>query len=107
MFFRKKKRIRELEGEIDLINKRLDKIDEAELKRIITDEDVERRLKRLEKVFAGLIKDKNELCERVTELEAKVKELSTKKISETTTEDEETVSVSQILDEYLNGDEEE
>jgi hypothetical protein len=54
-----------------------------------------------------LIKDKKELCEKVAELEAKVKELSTKKISETTTEEDDPVSVSQIFDEYLNGDEEE
>lgn len=107
MFFRKRKRIRELEGEIDLINRRLAAIDESELKRIITETDVEDRLKRLEKVFVGFIKDKKELCEKVAELEAKVKELSTKKISETTTEEDDPVSVSQILDEYLNGDEEE
>ena len=107
MFFRKRKRIRELEGEINLINERLDKIDESELGRIFTDNDVERRLKRLEKVFAGLIKDKKELCEKVEELEKKVGELAKKKISDTTTEEDEPVSVSQILDEYLNGDEEE
>ena len=106
MFF-KRKRLAQLEGEIDLINARLEEKEKADLKRIITDADVERRLKVLERTFAGFIKERRELEEKVTELKKKVEELSKKKLSDTMLEEEEEVSVSQILDEYLNGVEEE
>ena len=102
MFF-KRKRLAQLEGEIDLINERLEEKEKADLKRIITDADVERRLKVLERTFVGFIKERRELEEKVTELNKKVEELSKKKLSDTMLEEEEEASIQQILDEYLNG----
>lgn len=107
MFFKRKRRLADLEGEIGLINERLAEKDKADLKRIITEADVESRLNVLERAFAGFIKERRELEEKVTELEKKVEELSKKKLSDTMLEEEEEVSVAQILDEYLNGVEEE
>ena len=106
MFFRKRRLI-ELEGEVEMLREEVLRLNESKSRDIITIATLEGNVKRLEKSFVGFIKDKKELCEKVAELEAKVKELSTKKISETTTEEDEPVSVSQILDEYLNGDDEE
>lgn len=56
------------------------------------------------KIFKKIL-NKPSLHERVLILERAVEELSKKNISQTTTEKDEAATLSQILDEWLNGEE--
>jgi polyhydroxyalkanoate synthesis regulator phasin len=100
MFFSNKKRIRELEGEVEILTEEVKHLNDEARRNIITLETLENRIKTLESL--GVVQ-----IARYKELKEKVEELSKKKISDTTLEDEDSPSPAQILDEYLNGVDEE
>jgi polyhydroxyalkanoate synthesis regulator phasin len=100
MFFSNTKRIRELEGEVEILTEEVKHLNDEARRNIITLETLENRIKTLESL--GVVQ-----IARYKELKEKVEELSKKKISDTTLEDEDSPSPAQILDEYLNGVDEE
>ena len=99
MFFRRR-RLKKLECEVEILAEEVNRLADEGRRSIISVTALENSVKRLERVTVDLIR-------KTRELETKVEELSKKKISETTTEEEEAVPMSQILDEFLNGVDEE